>query len=323
MDSAFTVGVDLGGTKVATALVDSEGNIAATGRGSTGPQADPSAVIADIVASVREASATAAGERILAVGVGAAGQIDPTTGTIRSSPNLGWENVPLQRELERALEMPVLVANDVQAAAWGEWRHGAGQGMADIVCLFVGTGIGGGVIAAGHLLVGCGGSAGELGHIIIDRNGPPCRCGNHGCLEALAGGWAIAQRAKEAVAADPGAGAALVALAGGRSENLTTAHVAEAAHQSDPLAQRLVAESGEALAVGVASIVNAFNPCVLILGGGVIEGLPELVQTVKEGVLQRSLAAAAEQVSIVKAALGGHAGVIGAAAMARERFSST
>lgn len=323
MDSAFTVGVDLGGTKVATALVDSEGNIAATGRGSTGPQADPSAVIADIVASVREASATAAGERILAVGVGAAGQIDPTTGTIRSSPNLGWENVPLQRELERALEMPVLVANDVQAAAWGEWRHGAGQGMADIVCLFVGTGIGGGVIAAGHLLVGCGGSAGELGHIIIDRNGPPCRCGNHGCLEALAGGWAIAQRAKEAVAADPGAGAALVALAGGRSENLTTAHVAEAAHQSDPLAQRLVAESGEALAVGVASIVNAFNPCVLILGGGVIEGLPELVQTVKEGVLQRALAAAAEQVSIVKAALGGHAGVIGAAAMARERFSST
>ena len=195
--------------------------------------------------------------------------------------------------------------------------------MADIVCLFVGTGIGGGVIAAGHLLVGCGGSAGELGHIIIDRNGPPCRCGNHGCLEALAGGWAIAQRAKEAVAADPGAGAALVALAGGRSENLTTAHVAEAAHQSDPLAQRLVAESGEALAVGVASIVNAFNPCVLILGGGVVEGLPELVQTVKEGVLQRSLAAAAEQVSIVKAALGGHAGVIGAAAMARERFSST
>ena len=323
MDSAFTVGVDLGGTKLATALVDIEGNIAATGRGSTGPQADPSAVIADIVASVREASATVVGERILAVGVGAAGQIDPTTGTIRSSPNLGWENVPLQSELERALGIPVLVANDVQAAAWGEWRHGAGQGMADIVCLFVGTGIGGGVIAAGHLLVGCGGSAGELGHTIIDRNGPPCRCGNHGCLEALAGGWAIGQRAKEAVATDPGAGAALVALAEGKSENLTAALVAEAAHQSDPLAQRLVAESGEALAVGVASIVNAFNPCVVILGGGVIEGLPELVQTVKEGVLQRALAAAAEQVSIVKAALGGHAGVIGAAAMARERFSST
>ena len=323
MDSAFTVGVDLGGTKVATALVDIEGNIAATGRGSTGPQADPSTVIADIVASVREASATVAGERILAVGVGAAGQIDPTTGTIRSSPNLGWENVPLQSELERALGMPVLVVNDVQAAAWGEWQHGAGQGMADIVCLFVGTGIGGGVIAAGHLLVGCGGSAGELGHTIIDRNGPLCRCGNHGCLEALAGGWAIAQRAKEAVAADPGAGAALVALARDRSENLTAALVAEAAHQSDPLAQRLVAESGEALAVGVASIVNALNPCVVILGGGVIEGLPELVQTVKEGVPQRALAAAAEQVSIVKAALGGHAGIIGAAAMARERFSST
>ena len=323
MDSAFTVGVDLGGTKVATALVDAEGNIVATGRGSTGPQADPSAVIAEIVTSIRKASATVASDHISAVGVGAAGQIDPATGTIRSSPNLGWENVPLRAELEQALEMPVLVANDVQAAAWGEWRHGAGQNITDIVCLFVGTGIGGGVIAAGHLLVGCGGSAGELGHTIIDRNGPTCRCGNHGCLEALAGGWAIALRAKEAVAADPGAGASLVALARGKSENLTAALVAEAAHQSDPLAQRLVAESGEALAVGVASIVNAFNPCVVILGGGVIEGLPELVQTVKEGVPQRALAAAAEQVSIVKAALGGHAGVIGAAAMARERFSST
>lgn len=320
MNSAFTVGVDLGGTKIATALVDIKGNIAATDYTATGTQRDPSIVIAEIVATVRKVSTVATGERVLAVGVGAAGQIDPNNGTVRSSPNLGWENVPLQMELERALEMPVLVTNDVQAAAWGEWRHGAGQGVADIVCLFVGTGIGGGVIAAGHLLVGCGGSAGEFGHMIIDRNGPPCRCGNYGCLEAIAGGWAIAKRAKEAVTRYPEAGTALIALASGQSNNLTAALVAEAAHEKDPLAQRLVAEIGEALSVGTASIVNAFNPCVVILGGGVIEGLPELVQTVKAAVPQRALVAASEQVSIVKAALGGHAGAIGSATMARERF---
>ncbi len=320
MDSALSIGVDLGGTKVAIALVDAEGHVVAAARGSTGLLPDPSATVTDIVASVRKLSAAAGKASIKGMGVGVAGQVDPTTGTVHTAPNLGWKNVPLQAELEQALQMPVLVTNDVQAAVWGEWLFGAGHGFDDIVCLFVGTGIGGGVIAGGHLLVGCSGSAAEFGHTIIDRNGPPCRCGNHGCLEALAGGWAIAQRAREATQADPSAGAALLALAENRREDLTAALVAQAAHQGDPLARRLVAESGEALAVGVASIVNAFNPCLVILGGGVIEGLPELIQMVKEGVPHRALAAAVEPLRIVKAALGEHAGVIGAAALIRERL---
>ena len=150
-----------------------------------------------------------------------------------------------------------------------------------MVCLFVGTGIGGGVIAAGSLLAGCGGSAGELGHTVIERNGPECRCGNRGHLEAMAGGWAIARRASEAVAADPEAGATLMALAKGNGDELTAAHVSKAAHQGDPLAQRLVTETGDALSVGIASLVNAFNPCLVVLGGGVVEGLPELVEMFK------------------------------------------
>lgn len=319
--ATVTVGIDLGGTKVAIALVDADGNVVATARNSTGITAHPDATVAAIATSVREIRASVAEARAIGVGVGAAGQIDPATGTVRASPNLpGWDNVPLQAELQQALDLPVVVTNDVQAASWGEWRYGAGQGVTDMVCLFVGTGIGGGVIAAGSLLTGCGGSAGELGHTIIERNGPECRCGNRGHLEAMAGGWAIARRVSEAVAADPEAGAALLALTEGSKDGLTAAHVSQAAHQGDPLAQRLVAETGDILSVGIASLVNAFNPCLVILGGGVVEGLPELVEMVQERVPRYALAVAAEPLRITKAALGEHAGVMGAAALAWERF---
>lgn len=321
MGTTVTVGIDLGGTKVATALVEANGNVVTTGRATTGIAADPQATVTTITANVKDICASLAEVQVIGVGVGAAGQIDPATGTVRSSPNLpGWNNVPLQAELQQALRLPVVVVNDVQAAAWGEWRYGAGQGVTDMVCLFVGTGIGGGVIAAGGLLAGCGGSAGELGHTVIERNGPECRCGNRGHLEATAGGWAIAQRASEAVVADPEAGATLLALAKGNGDELTAAHVSQAAHQGDPLAQRLVTETGDALSVGIASLVNAFNPCLVVLGGGVVEGLPELVEMAQERVPRYALAAAVEPLRITKAALGEHAGVIGAAALAWERF---
>ena len=319
--ASVTVGIDLGGTKVAIALVDANGNVVAASRNTTGITAAPQATVAVIAASVKEIRSSVAGMQVIGAGVGAAGQIDPATGTVRTSPNLpDWNNIPLQAELEKALDLPVVIANDVQAAAWGEWRYGAGQGVTDMVCLFVGTGVGGGVIAAGSLLTGCGGSAGELGHTVIERNGPECRCGNRGHLEAMAGGWAIARRASEAVAADPEAGATLLALAEGNGDQLTAAHVSQAAHQGDPLAQRLVTETGDALSVGIASLVNAFNPCLVVLGGGVVEGLPELVEIAQENVPRYALAVAAEPLRITKAALGEHAGVIGAAALAWTRF---
>ena len=322
MDTTLAVGVDLGGTKVVTALVDENGAVIARDRAATGPLTDPSATIAEIAAAVRGV-ASVAKERVVGVGVGAAGQIDPATGTVRAAPNLGWTDVPLRVELEEALQLPVLVTNDVRAAAWGEWMYGAGQGMTDMVCLFVGTGIGGGIIAGGRLLTGCSGSAGELGHTIVDRNGPRCRCGSQGCLEALAGGWAIAAKAVEAVDSNPEAGGTLLTLAEGDREKLTAELVSQAAHQGDRLAQRLVVQAGEALAVGVASLVNAFNPCMVVLGGGVIEGMPELLQMVQSGVPDRALGPAVASLRIQKAALGENAGVIGAAALARERFGDS
>ena len=213
--------------------------------------------------------------------------------------------------------MPVIVTNDVRAATWGEWRYGSGRGVDDLAVLFVGTGIGGGIISGGNLLGGCTNTGGELGHITIVYDGRKCHCPNRGCLEAYAGGWAIAERAQDAVNNEPKEGQHLTSLAGS-IEKITAVTVSRAYRQGDPLARRLVKETGQYLAAGVVSIVNAFNPCRLVLGGGVIEGIPELVQMVEDFTRKRALEAAVEKLEIVKAMLGGDAGVIGAAALAQK-----
>ena len=312
-----TLGVDLGGTKIETALVDAAGHILVSHHHPTQLEKGPNGVIADVVTSTKtcldEAGMTAQG-----IGVGMAGQVD-RAGTVRFAPNLGWRNVPLQVRLEKALGMPVVVNNDVRAATWGEWRHGAGQGVDNLVCLFVGTGIGGGIVSGGRLLEGCNHTAGELGHTTIVAGGRQCRCPNRGCLEAYAGGWAIAERAQEAARIDPKAGQRLVTLAGS-TQQISAATVTQAYTSGDPLSRHLVEETAQYLAAGLVSIINAFNPCLLILGGGVILGLPEYATMVEYAVRQNALPTAVEGLRIVIAALGDKAGVIGAAALARDKI---
>jgi len=315
--AVVTLGVDLGGTKIETALVDAAGRIVASHRHPTHLEKGPNGVIADVVTSIKtclgEAGMTAQG-----LGVGMAGQVD-RAGTVRFAPNLGWRNVPLQVRLEKALGMPVIVNNDVRAATWGEWRHGAGQGIDDLVCLFVGTGIGGGIVSGGQLLEGYHHTAGELGHMTIVAGGRHCRCPNRGCLEAYAGGWAIAERAQEAARVDPKAGQRLVTLAGSIHQ-ISAATVTQAYTEGDSLARRLVEETAQYLAAGLVSIINAFNPSLLVLGGGVILGLPEYATIVECAVRENALPTAVEGLRIVIAALGDKAGVIGAAALARDKI---
>ncbi len=314
----LTVGVDIGGTKVEATLVDSEGRVIASCRRDSGAHLEVAEIVRELARCVEELKEQASGRVIGAAGMGVAGQIDPDTGVVLDSPNLRWQKVPIRELVQESLGVPVTVTNDVRAATWGEWICGAGRDVSDLLCVFVGTGIGGGVIIGGRLLTGSTGVAGEVGHTVIDLHGPPCRCGNQGCLEAHAGGWAIGLRAQQAVEADPEAGSALMALAQGDSSAITAAMVAEAAHVNDPLALRLVAETGEALGAGVASLVNLFNPRLVILGGGVIEGLPELISTVAESVQTRSLLSHRSAVEIVGAKLGRYSGTVGAALMARE-----
>jgi glucokinase len=316
-----TLGVDLGGTKVETALVDSTGRILAGHRQSATAAGGPHEIIEGVAKAAR-LCIEESGSSATALGVGVAAQVEKESGMVLNAPNLGWKQIPLRDRLQALLEIPTFVINDVNAVAWGEWRHGAGRGSDNLVCIFVGTGIGGGVVCDGRLLEGHSNTAGELGHIPIVADGRSCTCGGRGCVEAYAGGWAIALRAQEEALKDQQAADVLIKTAGS-IQDITAGTVSMAFHLGDPLAVRLIEETVSSLSACAVGIVNAFNPEYLILGGGVVDGLPHLVEEVKKTVENSALKAVARDLTIVRAALGSQAGVIGAAALAREKYQDT
>jgi glucokinase len=310
----FAVGVDLGGTKIEAAVVDETGKVLNEVRRPTDAQNGAPAVTRQIVEMVRQLCEEHA-DAPMGVGVGVAGQVVAETGVVHFAPNLVWRGVPLQANLSEALGMRVRVDNDVRMATWGEWLFGAGKGCHDLICIYVGTGIGGGIVSGGRMLTGNSNTAGEIGHIIIDLRGPICSCGNHGCMEAVAGGWAIARKAQTAATTHPLVGAAMLKLSGNHIPGITAEVVAQAYRQQDPLAIRIMSGAVEALVGGMVSMINMCNPARIIMGGGVIEGLPELVGRVEQGARQRALSAATAQLQVCQAELGGTGGVIGAAAV--------
>ncbi len=313
-EEIWAIGIDLGGTKIELAWVNKEGNYSQRFTRPTMASRGPAAIKKEIITFIKEMIKEAKFPPV-GIGVGLAGQIDPYKGSVHFSPNLGWQNEPFQEELIQVLGLPVMVINDVRAATLGEWWHGAGKDCADLICLFIGTGIGGGVVSGGRILIGDSNSAGELGHITIDWQGPPCRCGNKGCMEALAGGWAIAQRAQELIRNDQKAGFTLLNLAGGKLEEVNAKVVAEGFKKGDLLARQIIEEVKEALIAGTVSLVNAFNPRRLILGGGVMAGLPELKKFIADGIRERALKAATVSLEVWPAKLGNLAGVIGAGSL--------
>lgn len=310
----WSLGIDIGGTKIAIAQVNAYGDVQERLQIPTNVQGGPKAIEKDIVNAIVQLQRRV-GKSPVGCGIGLAGQIDPENGIIHFAPNLKWHHVPLQQNLQNSLKLPVKIMNDVRAGTLGEWQYGAGKGCNDLVCLFIGTGIGGGIVSGGHLLVGDKNSAGELGHITIDLNGRLCTCGNHGCLESIAGGWAIAQRAQEKAAHDPKAGSHLVSLAGGIPSQITAKVVAQAAQEGDQLARQIVEETMEALVAGAASIANAFNPRRMIFGGGILNGLPEIIPRVRHGISKRALKTACQSIEIVPSSLGGDSVLIGAASV--------
>jgi glucokinase len=320
MNELITIGVDLGGTKIEAGLVDQAGTIIVSSRRTTGARRGAEGVVDDIAACIRDCFPSNALPH--AIGVGVAGQVDRASGTVWYAPNLGWKNFPFRVRLEEAVKLPVFVLNDVQAATFAEWRHGEGKGIANMVTIFVGTGVGGGVVLDGRLIHGCDGSAGELGHLKIDRDGRRCSCDRRGCLEAYAGGWAIARRAKEIAATEPRRAQVLIALANGDLEAITARTGADAYREEDPLAQQLVEEVARALGAGLASVANAFNPCLIVLGGGVIDGIPQLVDLAGREMEARVLDVARKSLRISTPALGKHAGTVGAAAWAHEALGA-
>lgn len=316
MTGQFVVGVDLGGTKILTALADSDGQVIAEQKIFTESAKGQEHVITRIVHTV-EYVLQAAGvkrEQVRALALGAPGPVDAVNGVIRFAPNLAWRDVSICRVLEQHLSLPVFLDNDANLAALGEYVYGAGQGVNHMVYMTVSTGIGGGLILDGKLYHGASGVAGEIGHMTVMPGGPLCGCGKRGCMEALASGTAIAREARELAAG--GQGEKILALAGGEIAAITAATVAEAAEAGDLTALDIIKGAASYLGIGLANIITLLNPSRIVLGGGVINiGEPLLnaiIQEVQVHVMEEAGAAA----GIVRAKLGGHSGVMGAVALA-------
>lgn len=314
VSDGLALGIDLGATKVVSGLVAADGTIVHHSGRLLHANDGPGGVIRTLAASVRACLALAQ-EPPIAAGVAVAAQVDPRTGAVVHAPNLGWRDVPLARRVLEEIGWPVTVVNDARAATMAEWRHGAGEGVADLFCLFLGTGIGGSAVVGDRLLDGGSHALGEVGHMTIVAGGRRCHCPNWGCFEAYVGGWAIAERAREAVRAEATAGRALLERAGSEAA-ITAQTVFQVYRGGDALAGRIVRETERFLADGTIGIVNAFNPAVLVLGGGLVSGMPEFVPAVESAIRARCQPPAAGA-RVVVARLGENAPLVGAAEFAR------
>ncbi len=313
--SGSTLGIDLGASKVVSGVVAADGSILHHSGRHLHANDGPGGVIRTVVSAARTSLGGIA-RSSLPVGIAVAAQVDPRTGTVVHAPNLGWRDVPLARRLSEELGAPVAVVNDARAATIAEWKYGAGVGATDLFLLILGTGVGGSAVMGGQLLEGATHAAGEVGHMPIIAGGRRCHCPNWGCLEAYVGGWAIAERAREAVRADPENGAALVARADGAPQ-ITARTVFEAYRAGDLLAGRIVRETERFLADGVVGIVNAFNPSVLVMAGGLVAGMPEFLPIVESAIRARCQPSAAGA-RVVAARLGEDAALVGAGIVARD-----
>ena len=319
----YAAGIDIGGTNLRLGVVREDGKLESETSVPLGParSAGPDAQVGFIAGNIKKfiwETEKNGGKKIDVIGIGVAGQVDEASGVVLFSPNLNWHGVPLKKAVEEAAGLKTCVTNDLTAIAYGEWRFGAGRGYDDLICIFAGTGIGSGIITGGGVLEGCSGAAGEIGHITVVSGGRKCTCGNRGCLEAYAGGWGMAEIAKErALASGAGNGdfQSMVKTAGG-VDLLTAEVIALEYYAGNKAAVDLVGETALYLADGVITAVNLLNPCAVILGGGVIDGIPEIFDTVKVEVFKRALKAATSKMAMLKSGLGKAAGVIGAAAWA-------
>lgn len=310
----LAIGIDIGGTKVAAGVVDAEGRVLAEARRST-PGSDPRAVEQVIVDLVLELGA---GHRIASVGIGAAGWMDLDGGTVLFSPHLAWRNEPLRANLQKLLRRPVLLTNDADAAAWAEWRFGAGQGESRLVCITLGTGIGGAMVMDGRVERGRFGVAGEFGHQIIMPGGHACECGNRGCWEQYASGNALGREARAYARSGTLEARGLLAASGGQVEAITGLAVTGLALAGDATSRELLAEQGRWLGLGLANLAAALDPGIFVIGGGMCDAGELLVGPAREAFEQNLTGRGFRPVAGIKlAALGPRAGMIGAADLSR------
>lgn len=320
----YALGIDLGGTKTLAAVVDvASGEVIASARKRTRAERGQDFVsqrTIELATAALEAANLPSDSALVSVGIGAAGQIDRQAGVVLDAPNLGVHDMPLGSILSKRFNVLASVGNDVEVAALGEWLYGSGKGYDNFVCVFVGTGIGSGIVQNGRMYTGLTGTAGEVGHITINVGGRLCGCGARGCLEAYASRTAITRailseihHGRPSVLAKDAAGVLKEGDAVIRSGVL-----AAAIQQKDELVIEIITEAAEYLGAGLSSVMNLYNPDCIVLGGGVIEAIDLLFETAVHRARTTALAAPAKKTPIIRTKLGDFSGVVGAACLSAQ-----
>jgi glucokinase len=310
----LTIGVDIGGTKIAAGVVDEHGTILETSTVPTPPTAD--GVIDAIADAVRDASA----EHVVdAVGIGAPGYVDDKRATVLFTPNLTWRHEALKDKVEQRIDLPVVIENDANAAAWGEYKFGVGTGHEDVVCITIGTGLGGGVIIGGRLHRGRFGVAAEFGHIRMVPDGLLCGCGKQGCWEQYASGSALVRYAQQRATATPENATILLGLGDGTPEGVEGKHISEAARRGCPVAVDSFRELARWAGAGLADLASLFDPGAFIVGGGVSDEGDLVLDPIRKS-YRRWLVGSRwrPHAEVLAAQLGGQAGMVGVADLARQ-----
>jgi len=317
----LTLGIDLGGTKILTAVVNPRGEMLSSDESVTPATKSREAVIQSILDSAHRAlkHAGVAISEICAIGVGAAGISNPEAGILFTSPNLtGWRDVPLRDIMQERLGKKAFLINDANAAALGEFYFGAARDVRNFIYITLSTGIGGGIVIDGKIYTGAIGVAGEVGHMTIDDNGPICNCGNRGCWETLASGTALAREARHRI--KEGVRTSILEYAGGDVEKVTAQVIYSAAEQGDSLAKKLIARTGYYVGVGLANLINIFNPELIVIGGGLSHIGDMLLEPAFKTAGERAYKEAFQAVRFASAGLGRNSGVLGAAAFALQEM---
>ncbi|MDT0346561.1 ROK family glucokinase [Streptomyces litchfieldiae] len=310
----LTIGVDIGGTKIAAGVVDEDGTILDTSQVATPPT--PEGVVEAIADAIKTVGRGTSAE---AVGIGAAGYVDDKRATVLFAPNIAWRHETLKDKIEQRVSLSVVVENDANAAAWGEYRFGAGTGHDDVVCITLGTGLGGGIIIGGKLHRGRFGVAGEFGHLRVVPDGLLCGCGSQGCWEQYASGRALVRYAKQRATATPDAATVLLGLGDGTPEGIEGRHVSDAARQGDPVAIDSFRELARWAGAGLADLASLFDPSAFIVGGGVSDEGDLVLDPIRKS-FRRWLVGSRYRphAQVLAAQLGGRAGLVGAADLARQ-----
>lgn len=309
----YSVGIDLGGTKILIALVDkTTGEVVCHIKKKTKKDKGPKNIIRKMIEGITELleESNVPLEEINSIGVGAAGQVDRENGILIGAPNLDCYDLNIKEHLTSHFNIPVCLGNDVEIAAMGEMMFGAAKGCDDFVCIFVGTGVGSSIVKGGKIIHGATGTAGEIGHMIVDLNGRQCACGAHGCLEAYASRSAIEKRIEGALRKGRHS-VILDYLESGKS--ISSSMIQKSIERGDELVIQCVDEASEYLSGGIASIINFINPKLVILGGGLIEAVDYFYQNTVKKARAKSLPVPATKIEFKKAQLGDFSGVIGAA----------